>query len=43
MGLMEGIKPWLSSQAADFFDTSIQKLIRWFDKCLNSGDDYVEK
>jgi hypothetical protein len=28
MGLMEGIKPWLSSQAADFFDTSIQKLIR---------------
>jgi hypothetical protein len=26
-GMMEGGKPWLSSQAADFFDTSIQKLI----------------
>jgi hypothetical protein len=26
-GLMEGVKPWLSSQAAGFFDTQIQKLI----------------
>jgi hypothetical protein len=25
--LMEGVKMWLSSQAADFFDTGIQKLI----------------
>jgi hypothetical protein len=25
--LMEGLKLWLSSQAADFFDTGIQKLI----------------
>jgi histone-lysine N-methyltransferase SETMAR len=25
--LMEGIKMWLSSQAADFFNTGIQKLI----------------
>jgi transposase len=24
--LMEGVKTWLSSQAADFFDTGIQKL-----------------
>jgi transposase len=24
--LMEGVKMWLNSQAADFFDTSIQKL-----------------
>jgi transposase len=41
--LMEGVKSWLSSQAADFFDTSIQKLIPRYDKCLNSGRDYVEK
>jgi transposase len=41
--LMEGIKTWLSSQAADFFDTGIQKLTHQYDKCLNSGDDYVEK
>jgi hypothetical protein len=41
--LMEGVKTWLSSQAADFFDIGIQKLIPRYDKCLNSGGDYVEK
>jgi hypothetical protein len=35
--LMEGVKTWLSSMAADLFDTGIQKLIPWYDKCLNSG------
>jgi hypothetical protein len=37
--LMEGVKTRLSSRAADFFDTSIQKLIPRYDKCLNTGDD----
>jgi hypothetical protein len=41
--LMEGVKTWLSSQVTDFFDTGIQKLISCYDKCLNSGSDYVEK
>jgi histone-lysine N-methyltransferase SETMAR len=41
--LTEGVKTWLSSQAAGFFDTGIQKLIPRHDKCLNSGGDYVEK
>jgi hypothetical protein len=36
-------KTWLSSQVADFFDTGIQKLISCYDKCLNSGGDYIEK
>jgi hypothetical protein len=40
--LMEGVKTWLSSQAADYSDTGIQKLISRY-KCLNSGGDYVEK
>jgi hypothetical protein len=42
--LMEGARAWLSSRAADFFDTGIlvQKLIPRY-KCLNSGDDYVQK
>jgi transposase len=40
--LMEAVKMWLSSQAADFFGTSVQKLIPRY-KCLNSGGDYVEK
>jgi hypothetical protein len=41
--LMEGVKTWLGSMAADFFDTGIQKLIPQYDKCLNSGSDYAEK
>jgi hypothetical protein len=41
--LMEGVKMWLSSMAADFFDTGIQKLIPQYDKCLNSGSGYAEK
>jgi transposase len=41
--LMEGVKIWLTSQAADFIDTGIQKLILRYDKCLSSDDDYVEK
>jgi hypothetical protein len=40
--LMEGVKMWPSSQMADFIDTSIQKLIPLYGKCLNSGNDYVE-
>jgi transposase len=36
--LMEGVKTWLSKQAADFFVTGIQKLIPCY-KCLNSGGD----
>jgi hypothetical protein len=41
--LMEGVKTWLSSMAADFCDRGIQKLIPRNDKCLNLGGDYVEK
>jgi hypothetical protein len=40
--LLEGVKTWLSSQAADIFDTGIQKLIPRY-KCLISGGGYVDK
>jgi hypothetical protein len=40
--LMEDVETWLSSQAADLFDTGIQKLIPRY-KCANFGGDYVEK
>jgi hypothetical protein len=41
--LKEGVKMWLSSQAADFFGTGIQKLTPLYDKCHNSGSGYIEK
>jgi hypothetical protein len=37
---MEGVKTWLSSQATEFFDTGIQKLIPRY-KCSTYGGDYV--
>jgi hypothetical protein len=41
--LMEGVKTWLSSQAADLFDTGIQKLNPRLDRCLNFSREYVER
>jgi transposase len=41
--LMEGVKTWLSSQATEFSDTGKQKLIPQYDKCPNSGGEYVDK
>jgi hypothetical protein len=38
---MEGVKTWLSSQVADFFDTSIKNLCPNMTS-LNSCSDYVE-
>jgi hypothetical protein len=40
---MGGVKACFSSQAAEFSDIGIQKRIPRYDKCLNSGGDYVEK
>jgi transposase len=40
--LMEGVKTWLSSHAAHFFDSGTQKLIPRYDKCLSSGGDNVQ-
>jgi hypothetical protein len=41
--LMDGVKDWLSSQAATFFDVKIQKLVSHYVKCLNSEGHYVKK
>jgi hypothetical protein len=41
--LMEGVRMWLSSQMADFFDTGAQKLIPSCKRCLDSGCDYIQK
>jgi fructosamine-3-kinase len=37
------VTQWFQSQAADFYDTGIQKLVPWYDKYLNSSGNYVEK
>jgi hypothetical protein len=39
----EAVNTWLVSQAASFYDAGIQKLVPRYDKCLNNGENCVEK
>jgi hypothetical protein len=39
----EAVKKWLSSQVIMFYEEGIQKLVPPYDKCLNNGENYVEK
>jgi histone-lysine N-methyltransferase SETMAR len=41
--LMDGANNWLGTLAAPFCDEGLQKLVRWYNKCLNLGGNYVEK
>jgi hypothetical protein len=41
--LMDGVKDWLSSQPATFYDVGIVKLMSRYDKCLDSKGDNVER
>jgi histone-lysine N-methyltransferase SETMAR len=41
--LMDGVKDWLISQLATFYDAGIVKLVSRCDKCLKSEGDYIEK
>jgi hypothetical protein len=40
---MEGIEIWLSSKAADHFDTDIQNLIPQCNRCFRCDGDYIGK
>jgi len=37
------VMTWFKGQAADFYDSGIQKLVPRLNKCLDNADDYVEK
>jgi histone-lysine N-methyltransferase SETMAR len=39
----EAVNTWYASKAASFYDAGIQKLVPRYDKCLNSGGNYVER
>jgi hypothetical protein len=41
--LQSSVVEWLQSQAVEFYDRGIQKLVKRYDKCLNVGGNYVEK
>ena len=41
--LQEEVMTWFKGQAADFYDSGIQKLVPRLNKCLDNAHDYVEK
>ncbi|GBL92948.1 hypothetical protein AVEN_54600-1 [Araneus ventricosus] len=41
--LHAGVRAWLKSQAATFYDDGINKVVYCYDKRLNLYGDYVEK
>ena len=40
--VQEEVMTWLKGQAADFYDSGIQKLVPRLNKCLDNAGDYVE-
>jgi len=41
--LQEAVMMWFKKQAADFYDSGIQKLVPRLNKCLDNAGDYVAK
>jgi len=41
--MQEEVMTWFKGQAADFYDSGIQKLVPRRNKCLDSFGSYVEK
>jgi len=41
--VQEKVMAWLKGQAADFYDSRIQKLVPRLNKYLDNASDYVEK
>ena len=41
--VQEEVTTWFKGQAADFYDSGIQKLVPRLNKCLDNAGDYVEK
>jgi hypothetical protein len=41
--VQEEVMMWFKGQAADFYDSRIQKLVPRLNKCLDNASDFVEK
>ena len=41
--MQEEAMTWFKGQAADFYDSGIQKLVPRLNKCLDNAGDYIEK
>ena len=41
--VQEEVMTWFKGQAANFYDSGIQKLVPRLNKCLDNAGNYVEK
>jgi len=41
--VLKEVMTWFKEQAADFYDSEVQKLLPRLNKCLDNADDCVEK
>ena len=41
--VQEEVMSWFKWQAADFYDSGIQKMVSKFNKCLDNASYYVKK
>jgi len=41
--VQEEVMTWFKEQAADFYDSRIEKLVPRLNKCLDNPGDYLEK
>jgi len=41
--VQEEVMMWFKEQAADFYDSGIQKLVPRLNECLENAGEYVEK
>jgi hypothetical protein len=41
--VQEEVMKWFKGQAADFYESGIQKLVPRLNKCLDNAGDYFEK
>jgi hypothetical protein len=41
--VQEEVMTWFKGQAADFYDSGVQKLVPRLNKCFDNAGDYVEK
>jgi hypothetical protein len=41
--VQEDVMTWFKGQAADFYDSGIQKLVPRFNKCMDNAGDCVEE
>jgi hypothetical protein len=39
----EAVNTWFAPQVASFYDVGLQKPVPHYNKCLNNGENYVEK